>query len=75
MPNSTQKERATALLHAVPFTPSQGIKTPSPHAYTARRYMQQGDFYFAGSPLAGIPLTPPLQAWTPAMQQARTCLA
>lgn len=56
----------------MPFTPSQGVKTPSPGAHTAMYYMQQGGLYFAGSPVAGAPVTAPLRAWLPAMQQARS---
>jgi hypothetical protein len=59
---------------AEPFTPSQGIKTPSLGAHAAICYMQHGSLYFANSPVAGLPVNAPLQAWLPAAQQARSLL-
>jgi len=37
-------------------------------------YMQHGSLYFANSPVAGLPVNAPLQAWLPAAQQARSLL-
>ncbi len=59
---------------AVPFTPSQGIKTPSPGVHTAMCYVQHGGLYFANSPVAGMPVNAPVQAWLPAAQQARSLI-
>ena len=38
--------------YAVPFTPSQGVKTPSPDAHAARCHLQQSDLCFKAPPAA-----------------------
>ena len=56
---------------AVPFTPSQGVKTPSPDAHTARCHLQGGRS-FTGPPNTRAQLTAPQQAWAPALPEARS---